>query len=75
HLSEVFFETADEVSAAHHTRYYAYLVRSFDREALRRAMRHENNPGNWWKPIGPVTPAGTVDLVHWTATWPKEFFT
>ena len=60
-VREVWFRSVEEAREARNVDYFAYLVRRFDRRALKRAMTRPE-PRRWWDPIGGVTRAGKVTL-------------
>lgn len=69
-VSEVMFDTIEEADRARNQTFYAYLVRSFDEEALDKAMARAN-PGDWWTPTSEPIRVGSVDLGNWDANLAK----
>lgn len=59
---EVLFDSIEAAERAERDQYYAYLVTDFDHRSLERATERAN-PGDWWRPVGPVFQAGTVTLI------------
>jgi hypothetical protein len=60
-VPDVFFESREEATAARSTAWYAYLIPSFDRTALDRAMLRAE-PGNWWEQPSEAILVGDVRL-------------
>ena len=60
---EAYFTTQAQADAAQTTPYYAYLVRGYDKQLLRRAMT-KGEPKRWWALGGDATliQVGTVTL-------------
>jgi hypothetical protein len=60
-IDEVMYESIEGAQRAAETPFFAYLVESFDRDRLDRAMTRPQ-PGEWWRPLGTPIEVGTVTL-------------